>query len=123
MLIRAMSVWPKSLRTLRACVSSAWVDRRTGVFLSRASPVHDTKAVGMARVVPLGFSMMKAGLVTSHAVYPRASKVWRMPPLGKLDASGSPWMSILPLNSVTALPSLSGTRKESCFSAVSPVSG
>ena len=32
--------------------------------------------------------MMKAGEEGSHAVYPLASKVLRMPPLGKLEASG-----------------------------------
>ena len=48
-----------------------------------------------------------------------------MPPDGKLDASGSPLISSLPENSTTALPSLLllGFRKESCFSAVMPVSG
>ncbi len=46
-----------------------------------------------------------------------------MPPDGKLEASGSPLMSSLPLNSVTALPSAVGARKESCFSAVMPVRG
>ena len=46
-----------------------------------------------------------------------------MPPDGKLDASGSPLISSLPENSMTALPSPVGFRKESCFSAVMPVSG
>jgi hypothetical protein len=46
-----------------------------------------------------------------------------MPPDGKLEASGSPRISSLPLNSATARPSLDGERKESCFSAVIPVSG
>ena len=47
---------------------SACEERKTGVFLSSASPVHDTNAVGMQSVVPLGFSRMYAGLVTSQAV-------------------------------------------------------
>ena len=46
-----------------------------------------------------------------------------MPPEGKLDASGSPWMSWLPLNFSIALPSPATERKASCFSAVMPVSG
>ena len=46
-----------------------------------------------------------------------------MPPDGKLDASGSPLISSLPLNSAMALPSPLGERKLSCFSAVMPVSG
>ncbi len=67
--------------------------------------------------------MMNAGDVGSQAVYPRASKVGRNPPEGNDDASGSPWTSSLPLNSVMARPSPVGLRKESCFSAVRPVSG
>ena len=46
-----------------------------------------------------------------------------MPPEGKLDASGSPRTSSLPLNSATARPSEVGFRNESCFSAVIPVIG
>ena len=46
-----------------------------------------------------------------------------MPPEGKLEASGSPRTSSLPLNSATAVPPSVGTRNESCFSAVSPVIG
>ena len=41
----------------------------------------------------------------------------------KLEASGSPWISSLPENSAIAVPSPEGLKKESCFSAVSPVSG
>jgi hypothetical protein len=47
---------------------SASIERRSGILLSRASPVHDAKAVGMHRKAPLGFSRMKAGLVGSQAV-------------------------------------------------------
>ncbi len=47
---------------------SASIERSSGVFLSSASPVHETNAVGMHEVAPLGFSMMKAGLVGSQAV-------------------------------------------------------
>ncbi len=46
-----------------------------------------------------------------------------MPPVGKEEASGSPWISSLPENSASAVPSPTGSKKESCFSAVSPVSG
>ena len=46
-----------------------------------------------------------------------------MPPDGKLDASGSPLTSSLPENSARAVPSPTGLKKESCFSAVEPVSG
>ena len=46
-----------------------------------------------------------------------------MPPEGKLEASGSPRTSSLPLNSAIAAPPSVGARNESCFSAVSPVIG
>ena len=46
-----------------------------------------------------------------------------MPPVGKLEASGSPWMSSLPEKSESEVPSPAGEKKESCFSAVEPVSG
>ena len=59
---------PKSLRTRRACLERASIERSSGVFLSRASPVQEQKAVGMHSVVPLGFSRMNAGLVGSQAV-------------------------------------------------------
>ena len=114
---------PKSLRMRCACVLRACMARKSGVLVSRASPVHETKHVGMQSVLPLGVSNRYAGLVTSQAVYPRASKVARMPPFGKLEASGSPCTSVLPENSMIAPPSPSGDRKQSCFSAVSPVSG
>ena len=106
-----------------AFLESASTERSKGVFLSRASPVQEQNAVGMQSVVPLGLSRMNAGLVGSHAVYPLASNVVRMPPDGKLDASGSPRTSSLPLNSATAKPPSVGTRNESCFSAVKPVIG
>jgi hypothetical protein len=44
------------------------MDRSRGVLWSSASPLHDAKAVGMARYEPFRFSMMKAGEVGSHAV-------------------------------------------------------
>ncbi len=46
-----------------------------------------------------------------------------MPPEGNDEASGSPWISTLPLNSESVLPSPAGFKNESCFSAVVPVSG
>ncbi len=47
-------------------------------------------------MLPFGFSSTYAGLVTSQPVYPRASNVLRSPPLGELDASGSPCIRDLP---------------------------
>ena len=46
-----------------------------------------------------------------------------MPPLGNDDASGSAWMSWLPLNRRIGSPSPVSVRKASCFSAVCPLSG
>ena len=47
----------------------------------------------------------------------------RIPPDGKLDASGSLWMSCAPLKRSIGRPSSSKVRKASCFSAVRPVWG
>ena len=48
--------------------------------------MYEQNSVGIYKEVPF----TKAGEVQSQAVYPRASKVARKPPDGKLDASGSP---------------------------------
>ena len=52
----------------RACFESASIERSSGVFLSSASPVQLTNAVGMTSVVPFGFTSSQGGLVGSHAV-------------------------------------------------------
>src|SRR3990167_5109474 len=114
---------PKTLAKRSICLFKAFMERSKGVFLSSASPFQPTKYVGMHSVAALGPSLMNAGLVGSHPVYPRASNVGRRPPEGKLEASGSPWINSLPENSKTTPPSLSGDMKESCFSAVNPVKG
>ena len=75
--------------------------------------------VGMHSVLP----RMKAGDEMSHAEYPRASKVFLMPPLGKLDASGSCCTSNFPVKSSITPPLPSCSMNESCFSAVPSVSG
>ena len=60
---------PKSFRMRIACFDIAWMERRCGVFLSRASPVQLTKAVGMQSVtIPEALFMRNAGLVQSQAV-------------------------------------------------------
>src|SRR2546426_9008613 len=109
------AVDPKSFSTRIACLESDSIERRSGVFLSSASPVQLTNAVGITSVTALPVFSSQGGLVGSHAVYPRASKVERMPPDGKLDASGSPLISSLPENSAAALPFEVGLRNESCF--------
>ena len=64
----------------------------------------------------------EGGAGGSQAVYPRASKVQRRPPEGKLDASGSLTIRFLPEKLMMGSIPL-GSRKESCFSAVEPVMG
>ncbi len=51
-----------------ACTAIACCERSSGVLWSRASPVIEMKTVGMQRVLPLGFSRMYAGLITSQPV-------------------------------------------------------
>src|SRR5262245_25374016 len=117
------AVDPNNFNIHTACFETASIERRSGVFLSRASPVQLTNAVGITSVALLPLSSSHGGLVGSHAVYPRASKVDRMPPDGKLEASGSPLINSLPLNSAIAPPAEVGDRNESCFSAVMRVIG
>ena len=78
----------------------------------------------MQSVAPAASCLTNAGEVQSHAVYPLASKVARSPPDGKEDASGSPLISSLPEKLISTLPfGIGAVIKESCFSAVVPVSG
>ncbi len=46
----------------------ASIERSSGIFVSSASPVHETNAVGMHSSAPLGFSRMNAGELGSQAV-------------------------------------------------------
>ena len=87
--------------------------------MSRASPVYEQNAVGIHNES----SLMNAGDVGSHAVYPLASNVALIPPEGKEDASGSPLISSFPENSIITFPPGAGLMNESCFSAVMPVMG
>ena len=112
-----------NLNNLTAVLFNASMERSRGVFLSRASPVYEKYAVGIHKVEPLGVRTINAGDVGSQAVYPLASNVARKPPLGKLEASGSPWLKFFLENLLIGVPSLSKSRKLSCFSAVSPVNG
>src|SRR3954451_1244845 len=104
-----LDVWsPNRRRAAIAAFESASIERKSGIFVSSASPVHDANAVGMHSTAPFGFSRMNAGEVGSQAVYPRASKVARSTPVGNDDASGSPWISSLPENSARPDPSPDG---------------
>lgn len=78
----------------------------------------------MHSVTPSASSRRNAGEVQSQAVYPRASKVARSPPDGKLEASDSPFTSSFPENSMSTFPVFPGAEiKASCFSALTPVRG
>ena len=59
---------PNSFRMRSACTDSASWLRSSGVFLSSASPVQLTNAVGMTSVEPFGFTSSHGGEVGSHAV-------------------------------------------------------
>ena len=67
--------------------------------------------------------MTNAGDEGSQAVYPRASKVFRIPPFGNEEASGSCCTSISPSKRSIAFPGPIGFKNASCFSAVAPVKG
>ena len=49
-------------------MDTASQERRSGVFLSSAAPVHEQNAVGIVRVEPSGDLRRKAGEVGSQAV-------------------------------------------------------
>jgi hypothetical protein len=59
---------PSSRSARIAALDSASIERSSGIFVSSASPVHETNPVGMHSSAPLGFSRMKAGELGSHAV-------------------------------------------------------
>ena len=65
---RVASSSPSRRSARIADFDSASIERSSGIFVSSASPVHDTNAVGMHSSAPLGFSMMNAGEVGSQAV-------------------------------------------------------
>jgi len=77
----------------------------------------------MQRIVECGVSLINAGDVQSHAVYPLASNVALNPPDGKEEASGSPLINSLPEKRSNVVPSPCGSINASCFSAVIPVNG
>jgi hypothetical protein len=68
--------------------------------------VYEINTVGIHKVEP----MINAGDDGSHAVYPRASKVLLIPPLGKLDASGSCCDKASPENFSIPYPSDPGSK-------------
>ncbi len=59
---------PNSFRMRTAWWESASIERSSGVFVSSASPVQLTNAVGITRVVPFGVTSSHGGLVGSQAV-------------------------------------------------------
>src|SRR6185436_8738837 len=69
------AVEPNSFNTRTACFESASIERSSGVFLSSASPVQLTNAVGMTSVVELPLLSSHGGLVGSHAARRKARRV------------------------------------------------
>jgi hypothetical protein len=61
-------VEPNSFNTRTACADTASIERSSGVFLSSASPVQLTNAVGMTSVTLFCVYIRNGGLVGSHAV-------------------------------------------------------
>ena len=53
-----MSLLPNNDNTRVAALFIAAFERSKGVFLSKASPVHDTKTVGIHKVAPLSVFTM-----------------------------------------------------------------
>ena len=62
------AVEPNSFSTRTACFDTASIERSNGVFLSSASPVQLTNAVGMTSVTLLPLVSSHGGLVGSQAV-------------------------------------------------------
>ena len=78
----------------------------------------------MQSVAPAASCLTNAGDVQSQAVYPLASNVARRPPDGKDEASGSPFIYSCPVKLISTFPfGIGEVINESCFSAVTPVSG
>ena len=100
-----------------------WADYIDEDVLSQFQQWYKEQTGEDIEIVHKVLSTMKAGDDTSQAVYPRASKVLRIPPFGKLDASGSCWISNFPENRSMTFPSSPNSMKPSCFSAVPSVSG
>ena len=91
-------VFPNALSTLKACSFIYFIVLSKGTFLSSASPVNEIKAVGIYNVTPFLFSLMNGYELVSQIVYPLASNVLRSPPFGNDEASGSPFIKLLPEN-------------------------
>ena len=66
------------------------MERRTGVFLSSASPLHETNAVGMHKRRTVGILQNVGGAGHVPNCVATCLTVCRRPPVGKLEPSGSP---------------------------------
>src|SRR2546423_13781031 len=99
-----VAVDPNSFSTRTACLESASIERNSGVFLSSASPVQLTNAVGITSVEPLGLSKMTAGVGGGQAQVPPGFAEGRVAPAGKEIPSRSPPAHYLPAKPPTAGP-------------------
>ena len=60
--------WPNLRISRSVALETAWIERRSGVFMSSVSPVKEQNAVGMHKVAPFSWRFTNAGEVGSHAV-------------------------------------------------------
>jgi hypothetical protein len=81
------------------------------------------KTLGTQRVRAPAVSMMNTGELGFHAGVAAGLPGGAQAAEGKLDASGSLWMSCEAVNVSIGCRSSSNERKASCFSAVRPVWG
>ena len=115
---------PEELEDAQRLRESASIERSSGVFLSSASPVQLTNAVGMHERVPFGVSTMPRAGWSDPTRCSRALRTWpACRPKESSTRPARPAPARVPPNSATA-PAIAGRRRnESCFSAVMPVSG
>ena len=86
--------------------------------------MYEQKAVGMQSVAPAASCLTNAGDVQSQAVYPLASNVARRPPDGIALPAYAPFINSFPEKLISTFPfGIGEVINESCFSAVTPVSG
>jgi len=107
------------------CLSLPASNARQAFSCRVLRPTRIRTRVGIAKASCRSGSLeCYAGLVTSQNRVTAGLRSHTEPPSGKLEPSGSPWISCLPLNSEACCLPKSADRKLSlAFSAVPPVSG
>ena len=117
------AVEPNSFRMRTACFDSASIERSSGVFLSSASPVQLTNAVGMTSVTDAAALQQpqRAGRIPRRV----AARLEGAAQAARREARrvGLALDQFLAGELRDRLAVGVGFRNESCFSAVMPVSG